>query len=731
MNHFDKLSKLLATENLSVQRAPVRTASFDPESRTLTLPQWKDMTDSIETMLIGHEVGHALFTTVDMMQKTLDIDIKLKDYVNVVEDVRVERFMKEKFPGLRKDFLAGYKELNDRDFFGVKNMDLSGLSLIDRINLYFKVGIKCGVRFTPEEMAFISRIDRAKTPDEVIALAKEIFDYAKEKYEEKKEQQQQEDAQNGFNDELEGEDFDDEEDFDDDGEFDDSDEDSELDDLNFGDDPMDPTGATRRVRVQELENEEEDEFDRMFSKDAGDQKDEEEFNESATTQKNFDDAMDELADTELKYRYYDLEDVNFIGDMLVNYKTVLKETSDEYISDSFQSQFKTFMSEQQRAVNYLVKEFEMRKSAAAYKRATIAKSGTLDMSKLYAYKLKDDIFRKVKVLPEGKNHGMVFLLDWSGSMQNVIQDTIRQLIPLAMFCRRVHIPFRVFAFSSEYRSRDGVREQVYYTEEYKEAFRSNIDSESQIPHNSHKFKLLEFMNEKMSNTEFNTMVKRLLHRSFQWNGGYSLGGTPLNEALLYLVQYLPKFIRDNNIEKTTLVTLTDGEGNRNIYVQNREYTRDDDQSRQVIKIKNFLRDSKFKKDYLILNSSSHQTQMWLEVLKDRYNVNIVGFHVCEPRNYEIRSALCNNGNLPYEQAIQKVRDVRKDWRTNGFYPISGTVRDEMFLLAAAKLRKTKEEVTEDIDNKMTAAQIARKFSKGLKSDRTARILLDRFVGVIS
>ena len=64
-----------------------------------------------------------------------------KSYVNILEDVRIEKSMKDKFPGLRKDFFKGYRELNQKDFFGIGMMDLNKLKLIDRINLYYKVGI--------------------------------------------------------------------------------------------------------------------------------------------------------------------------------------------------------------------------------------------------------------------------------------------------------------------------------------------------------------------------------------------------------------------------------------------------------------------------------------------------------------------------------------------------------------------------------------------------------------
>ena len=43
----------------------------------------------------------------------------------------------------------------------------------------------------------------------------------------------------------------------------------------------------------------------------------------------------------------------------------------------------------------------------------VSKTGVLDCSKLHTYKYSEDIFKKVTTLHEGKNHGLVFLLDWS------------------------------------------------------------------------------------------------------------------------------------------------------------------------------------------------------------------------------------------------------------------------------------------------------------------------------
>ena len=113
-----------------------------------------------------------------------------------------------------------------------------------------------------------------------------------------------------------------------------------------------------------------------------------------------------------------------------------------------------FKRDAQKEVNYLVKEFECKKAASAYARAATSRTGVLDTSKLHTYKFNEDIFKKITVLPDGKNHGLVFIIDWSGSMSGVLLDTIKQLYNLIWFCRKVNIPFEVYAFTNEWARRE-------------------------------------------------------------------------------------------------------------------------------------------------------------------------------------------------------------------------------------------------------------------------------------
>ena len=171
------LARLLATENLIVEHRKVPTAMFDVDRRVLTLPMWDKASSVVYDMLVGHEVGHALFTPNEDWRDAVDCP---KDFINVIEDARIEKLMKRKFPGLNKSFAGGYKELHDMDFFSVQGQDLSTFSLIDRINLHFKIGAKALVPFSIEEQLFVARTDLAETFEEVLQIASDVYEFSKQ-----------------------------------------------------------------------------------------------------------------------------------------------------------------------------------------------------------------------------------------------------------------------------------------------------------------------------------------------------------------------------------------------------------------------------------------------------------------------------------------------------------------------------------------------------------------------
>lgn len=176
-----QLAKLLATEDLVVENRNVETAQFDVEKRVLTLPMWKRASSVVYDMLVGHEVGHALFTPNDWSWE----DRIPKQFVNVVEDARIEKLMKRRYPGLSKSFYKGYQELSKNDFFCIGEEDVSTYNLADRANLKFKIGNFVDIPIeSGEEMEIINMMSETETFADVITVSEILYKYCKSKNEE-------------------------------------------------------------------------------------------------------------------------------------------------------------------------------------------------------------------------------------------------------------------------------------------------------------------------------------------------------------------------------------------------------------------------------------------------------------------------------------------------------------------------------------------------------------------
>jgi hypothetical protein len=709
----DLIAKLLANENISVVMARTSTASFNIETRVLTLPQWKETTPEITGMLIAHEVGHALETTTEYYNH----DVKEKHfqgYLNVLEDVRIEKLMKRRYPGLRKTFTEGYKQLNEKDFFGIKTQDIQDLLLIDRINLYFKAGMACGVTFTRDEKLFIERAERTETIQEVIALAKDIYEFSKEYLEKKKEEAKKAKAeepedQDGDSDEEESEDQAGDSDESDEEESEDQDMDSKnSDDAEDGEDDESSVDSSTGLEDHSVE-------DDLESK-----------TESALKNN-----IEDLADTSVEYRYVTLGKFGY--DPLISYKTIISDftsVSSEYpvhfsVDKEAVSQFKTSTS---NVVNYLVKEFEMKKAASMYKRAKVAKVGQLDTRKLATYQLKDDIFKSVTTYNAGKNHGMIIIVDWSGSMQNCIKETIEQVINLAMFCARSQIPYQVFAFSDAYRNVNREEFAKKYRDNNKSFYEFSGDNELNV--NTANLSMLELFSSKMSSSEMNRMIDIL--KSKQVLQFLRLNGTPLNEALAYVYEYLPKFKRQFNSEKMTFITLTDGQGGRLQARNNIEHMRYVYATNTRVQIKNFLTDPISKKSYKISNDSCEQTNALLSMIKDAYGVTTLGFYLTSTSWKHLESAIgAHYGFDALKRNVSGAVDrLKTEIRANGFASLKGTGRDDLFIVPLTST-KIIDENFDAINTTQTAAQIARKFGKVLNTKKTSRILLSKFIDYVA
>ena len=172
MKNKSTIARLLAEEDIHVVNKAMDTAYFNIKKRELGLPIWKDEISKVEEeLMVCHEIGHALWTSMNMIKKAEARGLNAS-FVNILEDARIEKFVKRKYPGSVNLFKKGYVSLAARDFFGIANEGVNSCNLIDRINLFFKG--QDGVEFSDEEKIFVDRADKLETEDEVLALAEQL-----------------------------------------------------------------------------------------------------------------------------------------------------------------------------------------------------------------------------------------------------------------------------------------------------------------------------------------------------------------------------------------------------------------------------------------------------------------------------------------------------------------------------------------------------------------------------
>jgi len=726
----------MAQEDISVQHsAEAQTAYFDTQNRVLCLPVWQDMDHAMYDMLVGHEVSHALHTPADGWQEFVGEgrNAPMRHmYLNVVEDARIERMIKDKFPGLRRDFAKAYKSLEDRDLFELNGKTITDLPLVDRLNLQFKLGIHCqmDVPFTAEEQQYITRMAETKTFEEVMTLAQDLF----EDQQEKEEQKQQES----------GEDEDGEDGQAVAGVAADSDEDSEQ---------GQGSGSTGDESGEDCGTSMEDDTDDGKSADSqdGEPDDDEQGNDLSyeayanggnaipgMTQRAFDRAVSDFRDDKAASRTYvtlpkpKLENIvvefSKIADLWVeSKKAFLQDRNDEgkaqIEENTTQSnlRLRTYRNSIKGIVAQMVQQFQMKQAADADKKTEVAKTGILDTVRMIDYRWSEDIFLKNEVHPDGKNHGMIMYLDWSSSMSGILKDTVEQLLVLVEFCRKVNIPFEVYAFSSnEYCPFVGRRSSKDYQDfiDSRED-RPQWDNQKDSDIGPHTLSLYNFLSSRMNNREYETALTNLWkivdRGEYYYNNEIPnclhLGCTPLNEAITCAMTQVPEFQNRNGVQIVNTVFLTDGEGHSMLRCRHGH---------------TFIADQKTKKNYDTRDAANGyygETMCLLSMLRDRTGTNLVGIRLCDSKSLN---------NLRYY--IGKNVDDRRwqqmceDYKVKNFVTLESTY-DEYFLIKGNL--KVETDSMEGLEDDASYTRIKNAFIRGGNRKKSSRVIANKMVDIFA
>lgn len=720
------LARCLSQENIIVEHKKVSTAMFDVERRVLTLPNWSKASETVYQLLILHEISHAIWT--DNIDWTIDYPEVPKDFVNVLEDVRVEKLCKRKYPGAGKHFFNGYNELNNDDFFSTKEENLDELTFIDRINLYFKIGAFHNICFNDTEDEFLTRASKTETFDEVLQLARDIVEFVQ--YKRQKVDSMPTDSDS---DEMSGP----------------GGEEVETPQSQSSENGENQDGQNKTELEQDSQGQSQSEGESLgdemnkstkapdgggFGQEASDKHGETDKDElTSKTSRSFDEKSQDLVDKYAQETHYvelpkmNLETMVIPNDFIHRKATEFYQQRGTYAVECFNTasrEYNAYKKSAEKEVSYLVKEFECKKSADQYARSSTARTGVLDTSKLHTYKFNEDLFKKVSVVPDGKNHGLIFILDWSGSMSEFILDAYKQLLNLIWFCRKVNIPFEVYAFTLDahaYMELQPNHPPVY-------------DKVAGVLSPEASFRLMNFFTSKVNNRVLEEQLKNIWCACYyyQKRGGgavpphLDLSGSPIGESMMALHSLIPNFQAKNKLQKVNVIFLTDGEGYQNSvtvarkgrYPDSPEYIGNTKHSRTAV------RDRKTGRVYPALDYDNfpRYAKVLLQTVKDRFpTVNLINFRITPGRDFATCYRWYGSGQENYEK-------VKADYRKNGCIQFTGTGFDQFNVIAASSLAQDEEF---SVPENATKAQIKSSFSKMLGKKKTNKKILGNFISLIA
>ncbi len=531
------LSKLMAREDLKVIEGNFKTASFDPKNRILKLPIIKEQYNEASILFIGHEIGHALYTpdffSHNEKSEFGDIGDIPFPIINIVEDVRIERKVREFYPGLVNDFIKGYKKLMDDDFFGINSCDANKLKFLDRLNLKAKLSNSINLNFSLAESIMMKKVFEIETFEDTISVSRELMEFIKNEDEEKE----------------------------DSGE---SEEDSDQPDEDSGE-----TEESEETKDSEEKGEPDDESEPEEDDSEIEESDEDKLFESLTDnafRKNEDKLIFSSNVSHIKFTRKQLkeeflctdDDLNKSKEIAMNGEFHKGEYSE--LLEKYSIEYKEFVRDVKPSVNAMVQQFELRKAAIESKKIRESVSGTIDVNKLWKYKLDDRIFKSVMSVPNGKNHGLIMYVDFSASMSNRLLETVKQSIILSMFAKRVGIPFELYTFTTNW---------IKYNQRWHDPDEPKYDIADWA------LSVVKIADSRWKNSKINEMFERVMFSAtltnanryegdwwrYRWaiEPAFKLGGTPLGELSAVSLMMVDDFVKRNNTEKMNVIFLTDGE----------------------------------------------------------------------------------------------------------------------------------------------------------------------------
>ena len=744
------LARLLANENLTVTHERVPTASFNVRDRILTLPQWDDMASDTYDHFVGHEVGHALYTPEDGWHESASSKGETyRSFLNVVEDARIEKMIQTRYPGLRRSFISSYKRLLADGFFGADIERINQYGLIDRLNTYFKCGSLAGVRIEKSEMTWVRQIEKLETWEDVVELTDRLYEFLMGEQAERDQE-----IENILSNEPEIQE-DEDEDMEDFGDVDADDEDEDegnsdgKGNTNSDEDGDETDEEGEGAGAPDGDEDEGDDSDTTSESESQSDAGAGESGDSMISSKTDSSLRKQIENhfgdrSDIAYANVTLND-NPVDGLIVGYK----EIYDEYLSltdsgdnsleeEKYQASenrrgrekgkrmYKKFLVNNKKSINYMVKEFEMKKSASAYSRQSVSKTGVIDPLKMNSYKFSDDIFRKVTTTQDGQSHGMIMYVDWSGSMCGDLKNTVEQLLNLVHFCRQVNIPFRVFAFSDR-------GDSVSYINKHAA---DQVADETTLYTDC--FRLLEFFNSDMKKNDFVRASEWMLAIAESvsygyWGRGWSaprclqLGGTPLDDAIIAAIKVHESFQKKYRVDIVNTIFLTDGDSHS---ANSKSKTGGYQSISSLFDSKGdwrvlHLNDPVTKKRYRCVGYRGQQTATLLKMYRERTGSTTIGYRIVPTQLRKFQSEMPSS--ITYYESI----DLHTELKKEKFVILPACLGyDKAYAIAGGKNLETSNGAIE-VEGGESKAKIRTAFKKANNARKGSRKLLSDLIETVA
>ena len=459
-----------------------------------------------------------------------------------------------------------------------------------------------------------------------------------------------------------------------------------------------------------------------------------------------------------------------VRDMTVSVTTVLSAfdtavQTTRAIGTLADQYLRTFQTAHTKTINHLSMEFERKKTAALHEKARTSRTGTIDCSKLHAYKFRDDLFKSVTILPNGKSHGVVVLIDGSGSMATTISDTLDQLLMFAQFAKRVNIPFQAYMLGLH-----SAAVNKYGQEFATQTATWNTPLHQMVPAD---YKLVQVLDS--TQPRWNDQLRFVAAFAAKYDHKFAnrmpgadyysleclpysrLGLTPIVSSLLLVEHHIGVLKQSRKLDKMTLIVLTDGENNGMISYFETTATGARALREEYDRTPFVIRDTVTRTTYAQHRMNAYGTlstdenavvAALVDSIRRRHTCRVVGLKIVAPRGRRGRSAsptewLARQGrDLAAPSRLRGDRDQNKtdawsvtpeqvlsQWHATGQYTFAATESyfDCAVLVSATRLALTD---VQEFSTVNTAQMTERKILNAFKTAATSAAANRLFVNAV-